>query len=655
MNLTSLFNFNYLKENIKKSKAIILLCILLLPIINSIIFLMNCSDSYNNFMPSIYEVSILNLIGLYFVPIILSITLFNFVYKRTSSDFVLSMPLNKKQIFLTNTIGGIVIIFLMQIVNLIIIYLISLIYSSVIISYRMLFDIFIMYFISYLFVFTSCNIAVSVSSNKITTVVVTILILFLIPFISSFINTNGFTYNNSSNAKIQCINDSCKPLAYQCNNVTCEIDKTNNLYKANITKIYNNNYTLPYGIIYSSLFDLDANLNIKTSLIKMSILTIIYILVGLILFIRKKFEVVGTSFRSEKAHILVRTLTTTPIICITYIIIKEMNFSSSSYELFSGIFLIVLIFAYLIIYDLITRKKITNFFKMTICIVVVALLVVISSTLFDDEEYNIKAEDVDMITFTDNSNNTIGSTKNQKIIDYTLSLLMDTSISDEIYNTYHINAIVGRDNYSFNIYATKENYNYISEILNNDKEFIKTSTKYKNINIFGIEYKDKYTNVKNNSKLADMIINKCKNNKNVFLPDNSDNELFQITLYSYDNYKIKNTSINVSEDKNLSLGILRNYNSNTKKFLNSIDSENDIYTYYINGNYSGYSDAYYKDISSFIINNIDDDIDINKEYSYIIIYGRNSKCIFVTNKVSELKEITEKYENNNSKDDDLVM
>ena len=30
MSLTSLFNFNYLKENIKKSKAIILLCMLLI-------------------------------------------------------------------------------------------------------------------------------------------------------------------------------------------------------------------------------------------------------------------------------------------------------------------------------------------------------------------------------------------------------------------------------------------------------------------------------------------------------------------------------------------------------------------------------------------------------------------------------------------------
>ena len=39
----------------------------------------------------------------------------------------------------------------------------------------------------------------------------------------------------------------------------------------------------------------------------MIILSIIYIIVGTVLFSNKRFEIVGTSFRSEKVHILVRT------------------------------------------------------------------------------------------------------------------------------------------------------------------------------------------------------------------------------------------------------------------------------------------------------------------------------------------------------------
>ena len=66
-------------------------------------------------MPSIYEVSGPVLFGMYLVPVVLSITLFSFIYKRGSIDFTLSMPINKKQIFLTNTFGGIIIILLMQI------------------------------------------------------------------------------------------------------------------------------------------------------------------------------------------------------------------------------------------------------------------------------------------------------------------------------------------------------------------------------------------------------------------------------------------------------------------------------------------------------------------------------------------------------------
>ena len=650
MSLISLFNFNYLKENIKKSKAIIFLCMFLLPIINGIVFLMNCSGT-DTFMPNIYELSGGILLGLYFIPIILSLTLFNFIYKRNSSDFVLSMPLNKKQIFLTNTLGGIAVIFLMQVVNFVIIFLISLIYSGVIISYRMLFDIFVIYFVSYVFVFLACNIAISVSSNKITTVVVTLLILFLLPFIGSFVNTGGFGYDISSNARIECISDSCRPLVYDCDNVKCEIDKKNSIYRANISKIYDDSYTLPYGILYGSLFGLDSKIDFRVSLIKMGILSVVYLAVGLILFMRKKFEIVGTSFRSEKAHIFVRTLTTIPIVCVAYVIVREMDITFSSYDLFGFIFLLVLIFAYLFIYDLITRKKIGNFFKMMISLCVVGLFVVMLSFLFDDGDYNLDVNNVDMITFTDIDSNIIGSTKNREVVDYAFALLMDTKPLDEIYYTYYINASIGNDTYRFSIYATKDDYNYINGVLEDDSYFMNTSSRHRNVDVFGIGYYDGYVGTCGDSKLADMIINKYRDNGNVFAL-NGDNELFNITLYFYNDFGIRNAYIDVYGDRQLSLGLLRYYNSNTKSFFDNIDSESDIYSYYINGNYSNYESSYYSEIGNFIVHNIDDDIDIDREYAYIVIYGKDGKSIFVTNKVSELEEINKKYVNS---DDELVM
>ena len=54
MNLTSWFNFKFLKENFKKSRAIILLCIFLLPILTFITNLIKISDS-SDFIPNIYH------------------------------------------------------------------------------------------------------------------------------------------------------------------------------------------------------------------------------------------------------------------------------------------------------------------------------------------------------------------------------------------------------------------------------------------------------------------------------------------------------------------------------------------------------------------------------------------------------------------------
>lgn len=648
MNLTSLFNFNYLKENIKKSKAIILLCMLLLPILNGIILLMHGSTG-DNFVASIYDVSGIILFGMYIIPLVLSITLFSFICKKGAVDFTLSMPINKRQIFLTNTIGGMAIILIMQIINFIVMLLVSLIYSNIIVSYKMLFDILLMYSISYIFVFVCTNIAASVSSNKITTIVVTLLIMFLIPFISTFINSNAFTYYGNSDVKVECVNDSCKPKNYYCDTVKCEIDKKNNIYAANIRKYDNVTYTLPYELIKDNLFGIESDNRVNTSIIKMIILSIIYIIVGTVLFSNKRFEIVGTSFRSEKIHILVRTLTTIPIVCLAYVVLK--NSSISSYDIFSIVLLFVLIFTYLIIYDLITRKKVTNFFKMAICLAIVGGVTIVVGALVDVDSYSIKAKDVKEISFLDDNGNVIGSTKNTEVINNSISLLLDTEALENYTYNYTIKTKVKGSTYRFNIYTTKDNYNHINNILINDKEFSKDFNKYKNNDIFGIKYKDGY-NRTNDSNLSDMIVNKYKNDKNIFMNNNSDNDLFNVTLYVYNGFNVKEIDFDVSGDKNLEVGLLRYYNANTKKMFSKINSDNDIYNYYIDDTYCIYNFEYYNEISKFIIDNIDDDFDINKDYGYISTYTHNGRNVFVTNKVDELNLLKSKYA---SLDTDVVI
>ena len=118
MNLTNLFNFNYLIQNIKKYKALIILLILLVPMFTSIMLLSVESDS--EYVISFAELSIVNIIFMYIMPIVLSMTLFNYVYKKNSVDFIGSMPLSRKTVFITNTIGGFAIIAIMQLITMII-------------------------------------------------------------------------------------------------------------------------------------------------------------------------------------------------------------------------------------------------------------------------------------------------------------------------------------------------------------------------------------------------------------------------------------------------------------------------------------------------------------------------------------------------------
>ena len=53
-----------------------------------------------------------------------------------------------------------------------------------------------------------------------------------------------------------------------------------------------------------------------------------------------------------------------------------------------------------------------------------------------------------------------------------------------------------------------------------------------------------------------------------------------------------------------------------------------------------------------IVDNIDDNFDINKDYGYISIYTHNGRNVFVTNKVDELNLLKSKYA---SLDTDVVI
>ena len=361
-------NLNYLIQNIKKSKSFLAFFIGIVPIITVLLLIVGSKDKA--FIPSLEELSVINYPCLYVLPIIISICLFGYVFKKKSVDFVNSMPISRKQIFITNTIGGIILILLLNLINVILMLILSTIISNLVIPFSMLIDYFIYWSVSYIFVFTCANIAISLCGNMITSIALTLLIMFLIPFLHSYITVKE-SYMNNVDYRIE------------------------NIEIANISPVIANNYTAPYGIVFSILETEDGiNLYKENVIIKMLVLSVLYIIVGLYLFRRRKMEVSETSFKNIYVHNLVKSLTLIPFIVLFF----EAQVLDETIMLV--IFLVMLI-AYYFIYDLITKKSISkiilNLSFLSLFLVLSFVLLIINDNILDNRKVVINKNDIDSI------------------------------------------------------------------------------------------------------------------------------------------------------------------------------------------------------------------------------------------------------------------
>ena len=599
MNLTSWFNFKFLKENFKKSRAIILLCIFLLPILTFITNLIKISDS-SDFIPNIYHLSYLFIVGLYIIPIVLSITLFSFVFKRKSCDFVMSFPITKRQIFMTNTVGGIGLILILNILNCLMLFLVSLISSNIFIPGRMIFDIFLLWTVAYIFVFVVSNIAISVSANKITSVVVVLLILFLIPFLHTFITVNGSLFNNRESGVLyenRCINNDC--------------------YDINYNVVRDSNYTVPYLLISKILNNNKLNYNV--SIVKTFVLSLIYIFVGLLLFDRKKFEIVETSFKNEKIHLFVKSLTVIPFLALGYLVFKESGFSFE-YMMYY-ILLLAIIITYLIIYDLITRKRVLNVFKSllyTLFSLVFVILLGMTSSL-DNNKY-LDVDNIKEITLSDsNKLKKSGSTRDRELIKYIFDNCKNYDVYEE--NTISVSTRDGSFTYYFDFTFDNSEYTYIVDKLNKDDYYKKSIDNSKPYVIL-----DNLNNrVLRDSKLVNDIIM----DYDLGYYDNGGNLLYGVDLYFYDNYSVNNLEV-VVLDEELRHDLINYYNKETMEYLKS----NNMYIYRVVVRDFDSGEDYYlsgNNIQKLINVVIDKDLELDFDKSYVCIrlytYDRVYKLI----------------------------
>ena len=648
MNLINLFNFNYLKQNLKKSKGALAIFIGIIPIINILTLFLMSDNNHSNEIISLSNISIINFIGVFILPIVISICLFGYVFKKRSVDFVNSMPISRKSIFITNTIGGIGILVLMNLINAIFIYILSSTLPNLIIPLSMIIDYFILWTVAYVFVFTVSNIAVSVSGNMITSIAVSALILFLIPYIH-FFTCEALIPTHNNQYILECTSKECISNEYDSIYPEyVELSKENKYMMTFGQKEYKVSYSIPANLILNvsnySYSNGSEKLYNTTSIIKTFILSLIYIVIGYFLFIKRKMEVSETSFKNTTVHNIVKCLTMVPILSFTYLIFKE-----SYLDIISILILLVIIIAYYFIFDLITRRGINNF-KLNIITLIIYIPLFMLFMKGLDAITNVKTfnvNDIDSVNIDILSEDTINPIVSEVYIEDKnfINYLLKNSAYDsyEIKNNdipyINVNFKINNKLLYTQISFQKEEYEYIKNYLSNNDELKKTINKF--------EYKETYA-----IKIGNLVVNEEEVKELSSLCDKyiqdeviiSNLSGLRMNLYSYTNHKLNNYEINTNNKEIIQkiMEIENNYLEDNLDLLNGygIDINGSI-----NDEYYDILDVNTKDLIDYVKKDIVNKINSNYNYGYINIndYLNGKSYRYYTNDVEGLKELLEKY------------
>lgn len=643
MNLTKLFNINYFIQNMKKSKNILLLCLILMPILSAILLMMIGSGTKMITVVS-SEISIVNNIGMYIIPIAISMCLFGYVFKRNSVDFINSMPLSRKTIFVTNTLGGIIIIAVIQLLALALTWFTSL-FSSVIIFNGLLIDVFFMMLISYIFVFTASNLAMTISGNYLTQMAVTLLILFLIPFSLDAFNR----FNDTKQIKLE-----------------------DSSYSFVAEKESSYTYTRPYELVSNIIKNSEYREFDFKGMRKMVILSGVYIIIGMFLFERRKMENTEESFANVYIHLFVKILTLVPFIVLVTIIDAEMPFF---------IFEIALISAYYFIYDILTKRKVKFILSVGSLAVSLIILLTIFNIIKDQQnsyKYNLKLDNIKEISIKSTSNSIIYS--NREIF------ISDKDLIKYIYDNIEGNVTSRYLNYSSSLYIMRDNKNYNSTVYctlkmnNGDKIRIALScnkemrdnikSKLMESDKMKSELKEICTLPENaiyfcNDNLIDEdTVNIIKKELNSFnsnvgeLLNNHDvsNYRYDFKIYVYENHNVIEINIPIDLTENTFKAITKFLNSNSyqlikkgqgvkmgyniqsklSEYLNIDEKEENIYNSAL-GRYCA------EEMNNFIEENHNEACNMNEKYyiisCHMLLDNRSNHILFFTNKVDEINKI----------------
>ena len=579
MNLMKYFNFKFMKENFKQAKGMLIFFASLLPLITiiSLIVLIMGDNTFQSFS----EFGLVTYILAFIIPTILAFVLYGFVFKKKSVDFYLSKPINRKTIFLTNYLGGILLILGILLLNTLIMYIFSLT-TNLIIPFSMLLDYFIYFSITYLFIFSVTTLAICLSGNLITGLIVSILIISIVPFFK-IVNQN-FMENNQ------------KAYVY-CDTEECQKDVDENGYQYVYMSVPLENYNLNTSFAFLTIGKYRS-----TDLILTGTLTIIYSILGFIAFLKRKMENNECSFKSELIYNLVKCLTLLPL---AFICFRSMFESFSNWLIF-----IVISLIYFFAYDLIVKKRIDkivlNLAIFVLCIALLQGMFLAWNWLSKKEIYldNIDTLTIDYNEYTD-----------LQITDKNLIKNIIIRPNYYNYNTYRAKTKYHNTIYTFYVYLPIEDNlvdNYIKENnilsdlgkLNFDKL---TATK------LTMNY------VKVNA--SEELINLLKLNKDNEV--NEDVNFSALQLYYYENHEFKSLTYEVGKSKDLANYVAHQINNT---FINNYKYDEEKTTLW---------SSYYSNIETF-------NSKIN-QYVLRFLFNKNNDAFLNYFKEHQNDEIKEGY------------
>lgn len=620
MNLTKWFNGKFLLQNLKKSKGILAVLILIIPILTSLIIISENASIYDFYIDE-YTLSAVNLIGMYIVPFIISVLLTGYIYKRNSVDFINSMPINRKTIYFTNFVGGILVILSIQALTLATSFACAKILTEVFVPIQMIIDIFTVMLISYIFVFSVSMLAQTVSGNIVTQIVVVALILFLIPF-SHFILTNQAMRED----------------------MVWKIDA--NGTKTRIDEISYIDYTMPFKLISSAF----GNIRFydEVSMSRMIVLSVMYLIIGMQLFEKRKMENVGTSFVTLKSHYFVKGLTLVPMVfTISFLKINSVWLGIA----------ITLMAIYYVLYDFVVSKKVKIKYTIVGFVLTVVILVGVFKTgrcIFErPEEESISINDISGVGISTTFLTSKNDTRNGSLD----LLIQDRALIEKIFQNTR-----GRYHYSTTedeiiVEETKPHEFIIMKIkLNNGKEICGYVNILSEVYDEAVEYLSKMPEYEDSFKYKEMTasveykllpeediqkIKEALEKRNYNLRNglyNIDAQGLEIALY--ESHSMKTFNVDLGLTKDIFEIITRNANNRTYELLNTVNNSENFYCHIQKYSLNSKREFDHDDISldasarliNYVKNHYQEKCDFTKEFISIRFYiGSSATCYINTN------------------------